>query len=155
MIAPAAKGVLSDNGELRREWEKGIYVIDTPRTQAALGWVGGEGISLPDVQVAVSTRNASVVVQSLDNVPINQSKNILISLGARSELEAPFRMPFRSELVTGQLHIRAPNGLKLYTRSILDKYRELPVIYEHGQYVIRLDKGLRSYWLFLRSQPPQ
>jgi hypothetical protein len=57
---------VSDTGELRRNWEQGTNVIDTPRTQAAMGWIGGKTIGL---EVDVTTRNATVAVQSLDTIP--------------------------------------------------------------------------------------
>ena len=62
---------MSDTGELRRDWEQGVYSIDTPRTQAAMGWIGGKQIKLADVEIAVTTRNATVAVQSLDERPIS------------------------------------------------------------------------------------
>ena len=34
--------VRSDTGELMRDWEKGIHTIDSPRTQAVSGWIGGK-----------------------------------------------------------------------------------------------------------------
>ena len=43
--------------------------IDTPRTQAAMGWIGGKQIKLADVEIAATTRNATVAVQSLDDQP--------------------------------------------------------------------------------------
>ena len=63
---------------------KGIYTINTPKTQAAMGWIGGEKLRLGDTDFEVKTRSATVVVQSLDDAPIFQSKQILISLGARA-----------------------------------------------------------------------
>ena len=37
LIEPDATSAVSDTGELRRNWEQGVYSIDTPRSQAAMG----------------------------------------------------------------------------------------------------------------------
>ena len=114
LINVDATYAVSDTGELRRDWGQGTYTIDTPRSQAAMGWIGGKQINLADVSIAVTTRNATVAVQSLDQANISESHSILISLGARSVPESGNRMPFHSEPVVGRLTIRARKGLKLY-----------------------------------------
>ncbi|HJW25275.1 MAG TPA: hypothetical protein VJ576_10285 [Rhodocyclaceae bacterium] len=150
-LLPAdAKVVASDTGQLRRNWEQGTFTINTPRTQAAMGWIGGYNIQFPDIGVSLSTRNAVVAVQSLDGKPINSSGNMMISLGARSVPAAPNRMPYYSEPVQGRLTIRAPAGLKLYKRRPDGSQQELPVSYSNGAYVLNLDSSLRTYWLLLR-----
>ncbi len=74
LIDPEAGAATSDTGELVRDWEHGTYTIDTPRTQAAMGWIGGRAIALKDVEIAAETRNATVAVQSLDDKPISASR---------------------------------------------------------------------------------
>jgi hypothetical protein len=80
IIDKDASEALSDTGELRRNWDLGVYTINTLRTQAAMGWNGGKQIKLADVEIAPTTRNATVAV--LDDKRIRQSRSILISLGA-------------------------------------------------------------------------
>lgn len=146
----AAESV-SDTGELRRNWDRGIYTIDTPRTQAAMGWIGGRKIELADVHIAAITRNATVAVQSLDEIPIRKSGAILISLGARSVPKSANELPFYSEPVEGRLMIRAPRGLKLYARNkSTHEKRVVPAPYESGRYRINLDRSLETYWLVLK-----
>ena len=149
LIERDATEAVSDTGELRRNWQHGTYTVDTPRTQAASGWIGGRTIRLADVDIAASTRNATVAVQSLDDNPIARSRGILISLGARSVPEAEKRLPFHSEPVEGQLSIRAAKGLKLYKRGATGDAKPIPVPYHDGRYRIRLDRGLATYWLVL------
>ena len=98
--------------ELRRDWEQGTYTIDTPRSQVATGWIGGRQISLADVEIALTTQNASVAVQSLDQSNISDAHAIQISLGARSIPDPRNPALMRSEPVTGRLTIRAIKGLK-------------------------------------------
>jgi hypothetical protein len=150
LLPAEARSVASDTGELRRDWEVGIYTINTERTQAASGWIGGQQIALADVEIASSTRNATVAVQSLSDSPIALSRNILISLGAQS-IPQGNNQPFHSEPVTGQLTIRAPAGLKLYRQHGIEGHtRELPVSYEEGRYRIELVPEFGTYWLMLR-----
>jgi hypothetical protein len=150
-LAQDAGMAVSDTGELRRDWEAGTYTIDTPRTQAATGWIGGKVISLIDVEIAASTRNATVAVQSLEDAPISQSRAILISLGARS-LPGGRNQPFHTEPVLGRLSIRAPAGLKVYGQDgSAQGEREVPVFYENGRYRIDLAPSLGTYWLILKQ----
>jgi hypothetical protein len=151
LISGNANEVVSDTGELRRNWEDGIYTINTPRTQAAMGWIGGKQIGLPNVDIAATTRNATVAVQSLDGKNIDESRAILVSLGARSVPRSENQLPFYSEPVTGGLTIRANAGLKLYKRNGPGKEeREVPTSYENGRYHINLDRDLGTYWLVLK-----
>jgi hypothetical protein len=150
-IDAEAKEASSDTGELRRNWEQGIYTIDTPRTQAATGRIGGKSISLADVDIAIDTPNATVSVQSLETEKITSAHAILISLGARSVPKSATEMPFYSEPVVGQLAVRARPGLKLYPQSGPQKANAgINVPYEDGQYRIRLDRNLGTYWLLLK-----
>jgi HAMP domain-containing protein len=150
VIARDATESVSDTGELRRNWDAGVYTVDTPQTQAATGRLGGRVITLRDVEIRIRTALASVVVQSLDNVRLGSSFALLISLGAASEPLSPNQLPFRSEQVVGELAIRAPAGLKLYARlNAQEQRREIPSTYSDGRYRIQLDETLRTYWLML------
>jgi len=151
LIDVNAADALSENGELRRDWVKGTFSINTPRSQAAMGWIGGKKITLTDVDIEITTRNATVAVQSLDQTNIRESRSILISLGARSVPESDNRMPFHSEPVVGRLTINASKGLRLYRRSATsNEEREIPTSYENGRYQISLDRSLDTYWLLLK-----
>jgi hypothetical protein len=150
VIDAKATEATTDTGELTRNWTKGIYTINTARTQAAMGWIGGETIALADVEIKAKTRNATVAVQSLENAPIAQAKRLLISLGARALPKEGNKTPFNVEPVDGQLTIRAPKGLKLYKQAAFQQMKEVPVGYKDGRYVVTLDGSLRTSWLFLR-----
>jgi hypothetical protein len=149
MIEVSATEVLSDTGELRRNWAKGIYTINTLRTQSAMGWIGNEPVILPDVKFDIRTRNASIAVQSLDGLPINHSSSLMISLGAQA-IPTGNSLPFRLEPILGQLTVHARKGLRLFKRTINQKEKELPVEYRNGKYVISLGKLQNTSWLFLK-----
>ncbi|HEX8981098.1 MAG TPA: hypothetical protein VF811_15435 [Parasulfuritortus sp.] len=146
---------ISDTGELDHNWDKGTYTINTTKTQAAMGWIGGEKVALKDVTVAITTPNATVAVQSLDGKPIDSSGRLLISLGAQSiphrdESKPPWVPPkFLAEPVEGHLSIRAAKGLRLYKLGSIATKQEIPAAYRNGKYEIDLDRSLDTYWLML------
>lgn len=145
---------VSDTGELKRNWDQGVFSIDTANTQSVMGWIGGMKIRLRDVVIGSETPNAVVAVQSLDNRPIDKSKAILISLGTRSIPELPGKLPYRSEPITGQLAVRAPKGLKLHRMgSSKERWRSIPAVYTDGWYRISLDNTRGAGWLILGTPP--
>lgn len=149
MIADNISEAISDTGEIRRDWRKGVYIIDTPFTQAALGRIGHQPIALRDVKIDVGTPNASVVVQGLDGLPIRQSSNLMISMGANAIPEGGTSL-FHVEPVEGKLTISARKGLKLHRKKSAVQDEEIPVVYEQGQYVIQLERSPEASSLFLR-----
>ncbi len=149
MIKKGSKVAISDTKELKRNWDKGHLSINSPRTQAVAGWIGGEKFTLDDVEIAATTPNATIAVQSADDAPISNSRKIIISLAARSFTEADGRLPFLSEPVEGSLLIKAPKGLKLYKHIAGQKKKEIPISYEDGRYAIKLDKTAGTYWMSL------
>jgi len=146
-----ASEATTDTGELKRNWKQGIYTINTPRTQAATGWIGGETVSLGNVQVQVKTANASVVVQSLNDTPIGKSQDLMISLGTRAIPKEDEKIPFYVEPLTGTLTIEAPPGLTLFTQGVLAQMKKLPATYLDGRYTIKFEGVEASNWLFLRK----
>jgi len=150
LIPINASEVVSDSGELKRNWDQGIFTINTPRTQAAMGWIGGKTITLAEVEMAVTTRNSVVAVQSLDGNPIGRSRKIMISLGARSVPRAENSLPYYSEPVEGRILIGAPPGLNLRASDARSGHlRRVAVSYRDGRYILALDRTLRSSWLLL------
>src|SRR5262249_47416843 len=144
-------GSVSDTGELQRNWEQGIFTINTPRSEAAMGQIGGKSISLAHVEIAVSTPSATVAVQSMDEKSIGEASAILISMGARSAPKVMNATPFYSEPVIGRLTIRARKGLKLYPQrgTEMDGIA-IDTPYQDGRYQITLDRNLDTYWLLLK-----
>jgi len=152
-IRTGSSEVVSDTGELKRNWDQGVFTVDTSRTQAAMGWIAANPIVLSDVEIAVTTRNAVVAVQSLDGNAINRSKSIMISMGARSVPETAHSLPYYSEPVEGSIMISAPAGLTLHAwDAAKSKLRPVPAPYKSGRYELTLDRTLKSSWLLLASQ---
>jgi hypothetical protein len=151
VLQPGTTEVTTDTGEITHNWGKGTYLINTPRTQAAMGWLGGEVITLQDVTIKTSTRNATVAVQSLDGAGIAQSKSLLISLGTRAVPRGKNQLPFHVEPLVGEIRIRAPKGLKLSKRDGQQQVKDVAMVYRDGVYTLLLDNTLQTSWLFMRA----
>ena len=142
--------VESDTKELHRDWEKGIHTINTKRSQAANGWIGGSTIELADVKISIDTSNALAVVQSLGEKPITSARQILITIIAQVAASDGGRVPFWSEPVSGTISIRAKPGKKLYALGPDGKKSgALKTSYSDGRYTIIIPDGMPSHWLIL------
>ena len=143
--------VQSDTGELKRDWAKGVQTIDTPRTQAATGWVGAEKINLKDVTFGITTPKAAVCVTSLDGQPIGASRRILITAVARAVENPDRKTPYLSEPVSGAVTIRSQvSGLKL--AALGPDGKELPAAApatSGGAYTINLPVAGGTHWFLL------
>jgi Cellulase (glycosyl hydrolase family 5) len=149
-IPVGAATAVSDSGELERNWDQGTFTIKTPRTQAAMGWIGGKRIALPQVELDVTSRNAVVAVQSLDEKPIDHSREIMLSIGARSVPLSDKSLPFYSEPVVGQIMVTARPGMHLRAWDArTGKLRPVAASYRDGRYILVLDRSIRSSWLLL------
>jgi hypothetical protein len=149
-IPPNGSQVVSDSGELKRNWVQGVFTIETPRTEAAMGRIGGKTISLAKIEMTMGTEDAAIAVQSLDGNPIGQSRKIMVSLGARSVPKAIDSLPFYSEPVEGKILISAPPGLSMRAWDARTrKLRRVSTAYRNGHYLLTVDRTLRSSWLLL------
>ena len=79
------KEVTSDTKELKWNYGKGVYTINTENSQAALGFTKGSSIKLKDVTFSPKTNFCSLALSSLDRTSIRQAKNLLLTAAARIE----------------------------------------------------------------------
>ncbi len=108
--------VRSDTGELIRNWKYGIQSIDTPKTQAVIGWIGGKTLATRDATFVIQTPKAVVALSSLDSQPLAGSHSIFITAVARAVPETPNHVPYRSEPVLGVITLKTKvAGLKATT----------------------------------------
>ncbi len=85
-LDPDAGEVVSDTGELRRSWSQRIGIIDTPRTKAVYGFVGGAGtLALDGLELDVDTDFATIAFSSLTDDPIEDTESILLTAVGRCE----------------------------------------------------------------------
>lgn len=107
LLADGESGVIrSDTGELTRDWKKGVHVIDAPHCQAASGWIGGGPIATADARFDVTTKKATVALNSVDDLPLSQSRFILVTAVARAGPDPSKRHPYLSEPVAGSITLK-------------------------------------------------
>ena len=83
------ESLISDTGELRHDWGRGVIVVDTPRTQGVSGFPGKTGVHLRDVTISLEDGGfATVTVCSLDGQAIASSRRLLLTAVARAENES-------------------------------------------------------------------
>jgi hypothetical protein len=121
--------ILSDTGELFRNWKKGIGWINAQKTKAAYGFLGEEGvIDLNGFSMNVKTDFATVVLSSLNDEPIERSENMLLTAVGRSDnsgckyndghteqIEAGYE-PVLIEVIEAEIVIKTEiSGLKIWS----------------------------------------
>lgn len=147
--APSASdgSVRSDTGELRRAWKEAVFTIDTPRSQAAAGRLGGREVKLSLASFAVQNPSASVAVQSLDDKPIGESGRLLISLATDSAPSGTKDLPFTALPVRADIQIAAAPGLALVAAATGVSMR-----FGRGRYFIHIDSKEPVHWVHLQRK---
>jgi hypothetical protein len=145
--------VRSDTNELTRNWVRGAQAINTERTQATHGWIGGDTIRLRHVTFRIVTPKAAVAVSSLDGLPIASSRRVLLTAVARVVASPGGKMPMLSEPVEGEIAIQAPKGLELVPLASDGKpLAAVPTPYAGGAYTITLPAPRGTHWFVLTDK---
>ena len=78
-----AKTVTSVTGELKLDWGRGVFTVNTPKTKGVTGFLldAGGSFILGGSTITSSNRYATVMVTALDNQPLEKSRNVLIQVG--------------------------------------------------------------------------
>lgn len=79
------KTLTSDNQELFWNWDKGIFLIRTDRTQSVTGFIDNYPIKLPNIDINCKNQFASISLSSLSKTPIESSKHLLLTAVGRIE----------------------------------------------------------------------
>lgn len=131
----AESPVCSETNELRWQFgEKrtGLVTIDTPRTQAAIGFNGADRVQLRHLAVSATTPFAALTLSALDSVPIAQARRLLLTATARTANTAQTwnakrtsteewgRAPACTEPVQARVTLRSLAGAKHLTVVALD-----------------------------------
>ena len=80
LLAAGETTVCSETGELLHDLERRVMTIDSPRTKAAFGFLGGVGeIKLKGLTIRCRTPHAVIALSSLTDAPLVESDNILLT----------------------------------------------------------------------------
>lgn len=79
-----AEIIHSATGELTWNYGKGYVTANTPRTQAAIGFLTNIPVALTDCSISTSNKIASILVSSWDGKPLKTSNHILITAVGRT-----------------------------------------------------------------------
>ena len=142
--------VVSDTGQLTRNWQVGYQLIDSPKSQAAHGFIGDSVLHAEQVSFAIDTAKAAVAVTALDDQPIASSRKMLLTAVARAVAGPGKGWPMRSEPVSGVLTVEAVEGLRLV--PLAADGRQLPPIEmprTDGRYEIQLPPPHGTHWFLL------
>lgn len=81
-INEATKTVRSNTGEINLDYGNGLCTVDTPRAQGATGFLEKfPSVKLADVTLRSTNEYATLNVVSMDNLPIRQSRKLLVQVG--------------------------------------------------------------------------
>ncbi len=100
------RAVVSDTGELRRDWSRPLFSIDAPRAQVLSGRVGPEAVALSRARFEIPELEATLALTSLDGKPLEQSGRILLSAVGRACPETGSPARYRTEPLRGTIHLK-------------------------------------------------
>lgn len=84
-LAQTAGSLRSDTGQLALDYQRHFLSIDTPRTQGAVGFLGGTRLELEDVVIDCQTESCAILVSALEDAPVGTSRRCLLTAVARVE----------------------------------------------------------------------
>ena len=117
---------LSTTGELSWDAGQGLCVINTPGTQAVIGFSGGMKIDTRDLRFMLETPFSAVVVTSLTDQEIRVSRRILVSTSADARMSGvTMSGDFSRVLRTGSF----PFLMQPVEGEILLKVEREPLVY--------------------------
>jgi hypothetical protein len=148
---PPGDEVVADTGEFRRNWTKGTFVVDTPKTQMVMGWIKDQPIRTADAAFTLTVPKAAVALSSLDQQPLRQSRRILISTIGRMAI-GPDKQA-RTEPVTGTITlISSVKDFRLVPlKSDGSKMDPIKLEAQNGVYSIALPTDKGTHWFVLEN----
>ena len=157
--------VVSDTGELRRNYKKGVGYIDSPRTQATYGFCHGEN-KLTDVEIDVKNDFATVAVSSLTDLPIAKTDNILLTAVGRadntdcgynffhSSLKKEGRAPILADVIEATIKVKTqyPNMKVWAVNNEGSLIGQMKTVYDGEYLTFEIGKKFQSIYYLLQVQ---
>ena len=126
----------SDTGELTWRFAQkkgaGLVTVDTPRSQAAMGFIGADRVKLANVELRMETPFSAVTLSALDDAPISRARRLMLTATARTAntgqvwsakrdvLETWGGAPACTEPVRGRVTLRGLSGATKLSVTALD-----------------------------------
>jgi hypothetical protein len=150
--------VVSDTGQITREFVEGRLLVATPRSQLASGKIGGAKIELADGWVELENPSATFAFTALDDDPIATSKRVLVTAVGPAVPSADNRATFRSAPIRGRFAIRTREKLELVPLAAttasaggsLEGRVGIAGKREGDVLVFELDAKVHTHWWILR-----
>lgn len=157
--------VLSDTGELYRNWKKNYGYINTSKTKCAYGFLAKNGeIDLSGVTINCNTDFAVIAMSSLTDEDICASSNTLLTaVGRAKNTDSKFegelmldigKPPVLIEVIEADIEIDTEvKGLKVWAISAEGFYiGRVPTVYESGKLKFTIGKESQSmYYLIVEE----
>ena len=154
------KGVFkSSDGEVVWDTKKGLFKIDTPRSQGFVGFPVKKLIKFKDVKLKIKTDFAAVILSSLSNKSIKNSKKILLTAVSRTrnkgmkyhtrkgQIIDPGTAPVSLEAVEGDITFKSKSPVKVYSLDFSGKRKSLLKIKRvKGNYKFNLNSKNKSVY---------
>ena len=81
-IHPRQGRVTSDTGQIQLNYHLGICTLNTTRAKGVVGFLGRKGVfNLPGLRITCRNTYASILLVSLDGLPLRTSRKILVQVG--------------------------------------------------------------------------
>ena len=145
--------IVSDTGEVNRDWSKGIMTINTAKSQLVMGRIGGRIVKLNDVIVKARTPEAAIIFTSLDKNPIRTSKRIMVSVVAKvAKVKHKWKSSYISEPVNAEITFSSVHkGLRLVALlSDGSEGRSLSLkMNSNGEYSFILSEKDNTHWYII------
>lgn len=81
----AQNKLISDTGQLVRDWGNQYMTINTPLSQGCTGFVGQQELKLDDLTITCQTSFATLMLSSLDNQPLATADRMFLIAIARAD----------------------------------------------------------------------
>ena len=77
--------IISDTGEIERDWDQGLLNVNTPKNRGFSGFPGGKPQKFGKISLAVDLPFATVFVSSLDDLDLEHCQRALLTTVGRAE----------------------------------------------------------------------
>lgn len=156
LLADGKEKIISDTGEITRNWVEQTLIINTEKTQAVIGKIGGKTIELKDIKVIAENKNAAIIFTSLDNHRIKASNKILVSAVANAENKKnKFSSVYISEPVKSDITFTSErrNVRVIALKNNGSEGQSLPLMVKpNNKYFFSISASDKTHWYLITSE---